>query len=103
MSSIADIVKGTSLMRNELREISAAIAQGSTPSSWQNVWQGSEDVRLYLKSVISKFESVANLHGRLVNGALFKGPVSFAQLFRPVTLINALRQKTSRTCKSWQN
>jgi hypothetical protein len=99
MGSIADVVKGTTLMRNEIRETSAAIAQGSTPSSWQSVWQGPEDVRVYLKSVVSKFESVVDLQGRLVNGALFKGPLSFTQLFRPVTLINALRQKTSRSCK----
>ena len=65
--------------------------------SWMNLWEGPETAQDYLKAVATKYQAIVEMQTRLANGSLTKSPICLANVFRPVTLLNALRQKTSRT------
>ncbi|PAV81528.1 hypothetical protein WR25_18204 [Diploscapter pachys] len=66
------------------------------PDEWSNYWTGPRESAEYLNAVIFKAKSTQEILSASEKGDFLQNPVNLSMLFRPTTLLNALRQATAR-------
>uniref|UniRef100_A0A158PNV8 Cytoplasmic dynein 2 heavy chain 1 (inferred by orthology to a C. elegans protein) n=1 Tax=Anisakis simplex TaxID=6269 RepID=A0A158PNV8_ANISI len=70
-----------------------------TPDSWQSIWAGPTEPVQYLASLMYRANSTQELLSAAESGQLRSNSVKLSKLFRPGTLLNALKQLTARKTK----
>ncbi|KAJ3052007.1 hypothetical protein HK097_006986 [Rhizophlyctis rosea] len=96
LSTISKVIRGTTLVTNEIVKVAAKLMRGETPDSWLALWEGPEEPQTFLRACVTKGLAVDALKEKASRGVIFDGPIQLANLFNPVTFLNALRQQTSR-------
>ncbi|CAH8521268.1 unnamed protein product [Heterobilharzia americana] len=90
LASLSRACRGTQLVRGNLYQLANSLLKGETPDSWLSQWpEGPDEVVPFLKDLVAK--RMLYRHG------LSKPKmINLANLFRPTTFLNALRQQTAR-------
>jgi dynein heavy chain 2, cytosolic len=100
LSSISKILRGTQLMTDDVTQIATSLMKSETPAPWMSLWEGPENPQSFLKDVVTNTVAIDGWRSKALNGSLFSSPLTLANLFTPLTFLNALRQQTSRKRKS---
>uniref|UniRef100_A0A158R4I4 Cytoplasmic dynein 2 heavy chain 1 n=1 Tax=Syphacia muris TaxID=451379 RepID=A0A158R4I4_9BILA len=77
-----------------------SIIKHQTPEEWQELWRGPKEPYQYISSLIFKATSINELKTAAKKHQLLTTPIKLSKLFRPIALINALRQYTARKEKT---
>uniref|UniRef100_A0A915E5T1 Cytoplasmic dynein 2 heavy chain 1 n=1 Tax=Ditylenchus dipsaci TaxID=166011 RepID=A0A915E5T1_9BILA len=97
LTIISKTIKGTINADAKTIELAKALLSQEIPASWDSSWTGTKNLREYMEQLIHKAKAIQNLLGVASKGSLLEDKsLSLAQLFRPVALLNALRQVTAR-------
>ncbi|VDD85243.1 unnamed protein product [Enterobius vermicularis] len=71
----------------------------TTPEEWQDLWRGPSEPLQYTASLVYKAKSIEELKHIATEKQFFCSPIKLSKLFRPIALLNALRQYTARKKK----
>jgi dynein heavy chain 2 len=96
LSALNKVLKGSSLLTEEVHRLGSALLQHTVPSEWEELWEGPSDPFQYLRSLVGKSLALSMWEERVRRGDLLSGGLELSDLFRPATFLNALRQQTAR-------
>ncbi|KAJ3042257.1 Cytoplasmic dynein 2 heavy chain 1 [Rhizophlyctis rosea] len=96
LSNVSKVIRGTMLVTNDILDIATSLMKGETPETWLSLWEGPEEPQTYLRECVTKGLAVDTLKEKANRGTIFDASVQLANLYNPVTFLNALRQQTSR-------
>ncbi|CAF2056597.1 unnamed protein product [Rotaria magnacalcarata] len=99
LASLSKVIRGISLITNEIQEYAKDLLQNETPQTWQDRWEGPTDSMQYLRVVVSKAKAMQQITSSTKDRDIFSQTISLSDLFRPDTFLNALRQQTARETK----
>ena len=99
MTSLKKVIDGTLLLSERLKVESAAMILGEVPLAWDGHFSGPEAILPWLSSLVAKAAAIRKWSAAAGDGSLIKGRISLADLFRPQTFLNALRQETARVTR----
>jgi dynein heavy chain 2 len=96
LNSLSKVLRGTAMLTNEVQSIAQSILRDETPMHWLQCWEGPERAQAYLESVSAKAIGVFDYLEKANSGSFLTSTCNLARIFNPVSLLNALRQYTSR-------
>ncbi|CAF0769940.1 unnamed protein product [Adineta steineri] len=99
LAALSKVIRGISLITNEVQEYAKDLLQNETPQTWQNRWEGPTDPMQYLRAVVSKAKAMTQIAASIKDREIFSQTINLSDLFRPDTFLNALRQQTARETK----
>ncbi|CAF0723119.1 unnamed protein product [Rotaria sordida] len=99
LASLSKVIRGISLITNEIQEYAKDLLQNETPQTWQDRWEGPTDSMQYLRVVVSKAKAMQQIATSIKDRDIFSQTINLSDLFRPDTFLNALRQQTARETK----
>ncbi|CAF4415162.1 unnamed protein product, partial [Rotaria sp. Silwood2] len=99
LASLSKVIRGISLITNEIQEYAKDLLQNETPQTWQDRWEGPTDSLQYLRAVVSKAKAMQQIITSIKDQDIFSQTINLSDLFRPDTFLNALRQQTARATK----
>ncbi|CAM4781010.1 unnamed protein product [Rotaria magnacalcarata] len=99
LASLSKVIRGISLITNEIQEYAKDLLQNETPQTWQNRWEGPTDSLQYLRTVVSKAKAMQQMITSMKDQDIFSQSINLSDLFRSDTFLNALRQQTARATK----
>eukprot|EP00744_Colponema_vietnamica_P003509 GILI01005371.1.p1 GENE.GILI01005371.1~~GILI01005371.1.p1 ORF type:complete len:1756 (-),score=536.52 GILI01005371.1:124-4761(-) len=99
MSDLRKVIEGTLLLSEDRRTEASAMILGDVPLHWDGAFAGPERIVPWLTLLVAKAAAIHKWHSASNNGVLLKNPLNLADLFRPVTFLNAFRQETSHITK----
>eukprot|EP00658_Telonema_sp_P-2_P013521 TRINITY_DN15121_c0_g3_i2.p1 TRINITY_DN15121_c0_g3~~TRINITY_DN15121_c0_g3_i2.p1 ORF type:complete len:1979 (+),score=626.76 TRINITY_DN15121_c0_g3_i2:168-6104(+) len=99
MSDLRKVIDGSILLSEDRRNESVAMIAGEVPLVWDGHFSGPERIVPWLTSLVTKAVAIREWHNHSTNGVLLKKNLSLAELFRPVTFLNALRQETAHVTR----
>ncbi|KER30421.1 hypothetical protein T265_03154 [Opisthorchis viverrini] len=100
LAGLSRTCRGTQLLTTALRQLAESLLHGETPDSWLAEWpEGPEDPVSFLRDLVAKAIAVQNLMKLAETKQFLRAnspPIDLADLFRPTTFLNAVRQQTAR-------
>ncbi|PRP81711.1 hypothetical protein PROFUN_10811 [Planoprotostelium fungivorum] len=96
LSNIQKVIAGTTMLTPAIATAGQQLLTGTVPMSWLDEWEGPEDAFSWLRGLAERAIAQDKWVERVNNDTLLKTPMDLGELFRPETLINALRQQTAR-------
>jgi dynein heavy chain 2, cytosolic len=96
LTDIQKVIAGTAMLTPAIASTGNQLLSGTVPMSWLDAWEGPEDAFSWLRGLAERAIAQDKWVERANNGSLLKTPMDLSELFRPETLINALRQQTAR-------
>lgn len=74
---------------------------GNVPASWTAIWEGPDDITQWCRAVATRAGAIHHTWAPVGRGdteasSLLASPLQLSDLFRPDTLLNALRQRAAR-------
>ncbi|CAH8544142.1 unnamed protein product [Heterobilharzia americana] len=101
LASLSRACRGTQLVRGNLYQLANSLLKGETPDSWLSQWpEGPDEVVPFLKDLVAKANAVQTWTKQAENDQFLSEQnthgLDLANLFRPTTFLNALRQQTAR-------
>ena len=97
--SLSKVIRGTSLLDENVSKLADYLMRQETPPSWQKVWEGPEDPIDYIRVIVVKVNRVEKWNaksGSLLQSNSSGDPLDLSDLFYPDTFIGAFRQATAR-------
>ncbi|VDM37199.1 unnamed protein product [Toxocara canis] len=99
LSALSKCVRGVLLPSPITMKLAHSLILHQTPDAWLDIWAGPSDPVQYLTSLMYRAKATQELVDAADSGQLLSGPIKLSKLFRPGTLLNALRQLTARKTK----
>jgi dynein heavy chain 2 len=96
MSSLRKVIEGTMLLSENLRTEASAMLAGEVPLAWDGRFSGPEAIIAWLKALVRKAVAIRRWFELAHQGNVLKQNCNLADLFRPRTFLDALRQETAR-------
>ncbi|XP_064481252.1 cytoplasmic dynein 2 heavy chain 1-like [Ornithodoros turicata] len=96
LAALSKVIRGTALVTREVRDVGTSLMNHKVPSKWETLWEGPDDSLQYLRAVVSRALAVQTWVQRSEAGLLLQDHLDLAELFRPDTFLNALRQHSAR-------
>ncbi|CAH8626063.1 unnamed protein product [Dicrocoelium dendriticum] len=100
LAGLSRACRGTQFITASLYDLATKLLHSETPSIWLAGWQeGPEEPIHFLRQLVSKANAVQNWLKLAESHQLLQhnsGPLDLADLFRPTTFLNAIRQQTAR-------
>jgi dynein heavy chain 2 len=96
MSSLRKVIDGTMLLSEALRAEATALLAGEVPLAWDGRFSGPEAILPWLRVLVRKAVAIRKWNELAHAGTLLKQNCNLADLFRPMTFLDALRQETAR-------
>ncbi|KJH46850.1 hypothetical protein DICVIV_07087 [Dictyocaulus viviparus] len=97
LTLINKTIRGIIVPDRKVMETIGSLQSHQTPDIWQDFWSGPRNPVEYLSTLIYKAKSVQELVSLSKKIDFRQSTINFSKLFRPVRLLNALRQLTART------
>jgi dynein heavy chain 2 len=99
LSVLSKVLRGVTLITNDIFELASNLMKQKTPESWLAIWEGPETPSAFMKDVIVNVTAVFAWKDAAKSGKLLTSPIQLSKLFNPPTFLNALRQMTARKSK----
>ncbi|KAG5445317.1 Cytoplasmic dynein 2 heavy chain 1, variant 2 [Clonorchis sinensis] len=100
LAGLSRACRGTQLVTAALRQLAESLLHGETPDSWLAEWpEGPEEPVSFLRDLVAKAVAVQNLMNLAETKQFLQAnspPIDLADLFRPTTFLNSVRQQTGR-------
>uniref|UniRef100_T1IHY1 Cytoplasmic dynein 2 heavy chain 1 n=1 Tax=Strigamia maritima TaxID=126957 RepID=T1IHY1_STRMM len=96
LALLSKVIRGHILLTPDIKVLATALLQQETPQTWQRQWEGPEDPFQYIHGLMSRAIAIEKWVKKMETGSLLKEVLDLADLFRPDTFLNALRQQTAR-------
>eukprot|EP01002_Notosolenus_urceolatus_P000792 NODE_11_length_4205_cov_28.405919_g8_i0.p1 GENE.NODE_11_length_4205_cov_28.405919_g8_i0~~NODE_11_length_4205_cov_28.405919_g8_i0.p1 ORF type:complete len:1357 (-),score=575.01 NODE_11_length_4205_cov_28.405919_g8_i0:133-3657(-) len=90
------VLDGEALLTTEAEKIGNAVLIDWVPTAWDKTWEGPESVTIYVRAMTARVEAMQKWREKAAKKILLDNPVQLKDVFRPVPLLNALRQETAR-------
>jgi len=97
--AIGRVVRGTELLDATTKAQGTALAQGSVPAAWVDVWEGPSAPVAWMKQAVSKIISLTRWQQASLAGNLLDAPLRLNELLSPSFFLTALRQQTARQAR----
>jgi len=99
LNAIHSVAFGAGHLTPAIQATAAALLAGEVPASWSDQWDASEKPQEWLRGLIARKVALAKWVPAVQAGRSLEGAINLADLFRPGTFLNALRQQTAREAK----
>ena len=96
LAALSKVIRGSSLLDEEVSRLAASLLRQDTPASWHKLWSGPENPMDYIKTIVFKAAEIQKWQSKMDRGALLKENLDLADLFNPDTFLSALAQQSSR-------
>ncbi|VDP79028.1 unnamed protein product [Echinostoma caproni] len=100
LAGLSRACRGTQLVTAGLHQLAESLLHGETPKTWLDEWpEGALDPVSFLRDLVRKASAVQDWLEREENNQLIQRDspaLDLADLFRPSTFLNAVRQQTAR-------
>ncbi|TPP62125.1 Cytoplasmic dynein 2 heavy chain 1 [Fasciola gigantica] len=100
LASLSRACRGAQLVTASLHKLAESLIRGETPKIWLDEWpEGSLEPVTFLRDLVRKSNAVQNWLERAETDHLIQSTspaLDLADLFRPSTFLNAVRQQTAR-------
>jgi len=100
ISDLKKVIDGTLILSQSLAKLAGFLMKDETPPSWDRLWEGPEQVVGWLTLVVKKTIALETWVTKARNKSLMGGAIRLDELFRPNTLLNALKQETAAAGKA---
>ncbi|KAF6780509.1 hypothetical protein AHF37_00019 [Paragonimus kellicotti] len=100
LAGLSRACRGTQFVTAALHKLAESLLHGETPSCWLSEWpEGPEEPIPFLRDLVAKASAVQNWMALAEANQLIQtnsAALDLADLFRPSTFLNAIRQQTAR-------
>eukprot|EP00906_Rhabdomonas_costata_P001229 RCo001932 len=93
-AEIQRVVAGTALLTQKIQTVAKFLLSGAVPPAWDRAWEGPENIQMWLRYMVQRAVALQDWLKR--GSGLLTQPIRLNQCYRPVTMLNALRQETAR-------
>jgi len=99
IAALKKVLYGSALLTPAVQSVAMALLAGNVPKPWSKTWEGPEKPMVWLKTLVTKRQALKGWVDKVAANGLLEAPLLLADLFRPGTFLNALRQQTARELK----
>jgi dynein heavy chain 2, cytosolic len=96
MSDLRKTLFGSAVMTSHILQVAMSLIKAQVPTKWLSRWDKALDPRAWMQAVVAKVRGLRDWAKSAADGSLLRKPLHLDELFRPATLLNAVRQKTAR-------
>jgi len=99
IGNVMKVISGAMLLSPSIQAVGTSLLRGAVPSEWSDKWEGPDNPYEWLRQLVTRALALESWKQRAESGTLFNQAILLSDLFRPDTLLNALRQQTARLTK----
>ncbi|KAA0149393.1 hypothetical protein FNF29_05946 [Cafeteria roenbergensis] len=96
LEALRRVLSGREALTSAVERLGEALMSSAVPSAWAAQWEGPQEPRAWMREAVSRVKAVFEWRRKVARGGLLSAPVKLAELFRPETFLNAVRQQTAR-------